>query len=69
MSYPPAMVGSNLSAEEGEKLPDPTLYRKIIGSLKYLTQTRPDISFTVNKLSQLMQKPNRPSHESFEESA
>jgi hypothetical protein len=31
-------------------------YRRIIGSLQYLSLTRPDISFAVNKLSQFMNK-------------
>ena len=31
---------------------DATLYRQIIGSLMYLTNTRPDICFVVNTLSQ-----------------
>jgi len=29
---------------------DPTLYRRLIGSLMYLVNTRPDICFAVNKL-------------------
>ncbi|KAF9683358.1 hypothetical protein SADUNF_Sadunf04G0005200 [Salix dunnii] len=36
---------------------DSTTYRKAIGSLQYLSLTRPDISFAVNKLSQFMHKP------------
>lgn len=33
---------------------DPTEYRKIVKSLQYMSLTRPDISFLVNKLSRLM---------------
>jgi hypothetical protein len=38
---------------------DDTLYRKIIGSLMYLTNTRPDICFAVNTLSQFLVEPRR----------
>ena len=33
---------------------DPHLYRQLIGSLMYLVNTRPDICYTVNVLSQFM---------------
>ena len=33
---------------------DVTLYRQIIGSLMYLTNTRPNICFAVNTLSQYL---------------
>ncbi|KAF2303855.1 hypothetical protein GH714_023898 [Hevea brasiliensis] len=36
---------------------DPTLYRSTIGSLLYLLFTRPEISFTVNRLAQYMHRP------------
>ena len=38
---------------------DPTLFRQLIGSLMYLVNTRLDMSFTVNTLSQLMVEPRR----------
>ena len=38
---------------------NPTLYRQLIGSLMYLINTRPDISYAVNTLSQFItQQPN-----------
>ena len=43
----------------GDKEVDPTLYRKLIGSLMYLVNTRSDICFTVNTLSQFMVEPKR----------
>ncbi|KAM6551428.1 hypothetical protein CsatB_001236 [Cannabis sativa] len=46
-----------LGQDEKEKLADPTLHRKIVGKLQYLTITRPDISYSVNKLSQFLSTP------------
>ncbi|XP_020686245.1 uncharacterized protein LOC110102303 [Dendrobium catenatum] len=36
---------------------DPLLYRQLVGSLQYLTLTRPDISYAVNKACQYMHRP------------
>ena len=41
------------------ELVDPTLYRQLIGSLRYLVNTRPNICFAVNSLSQFMVEPRR----------
>ena len=38
---------------------DPTLYRHLIGSLMYMVNTRPNISFEINSLSQFMVDPRR----------
>jgi hypothetical protein len=38
---------------------DAMLYKQIIGSLMYLTNTRPDIFFAVNTLSQFLVEPRR----------
>jgi hypothetical protein len=42
---------------DGTSSVDSTKYRSIIGALQYLSLTRPDISFAVNKLSQFIHKP------------
>ena len=46
-----------LLADESLELVDVTQYRQIIGLLMYLTNTRPDICFAVNTLSQYLVKP------------
>lgn len=35
----------------GDPIIDPTLYQKVVGSLIYLTSTRPDFSYAVNIVS------------------
>lgn len=44
---------------QGELLSYPTEYRQLLGSLLYLSLTRPDVAFTVNKLAQYMQRPTK----------
>ncbi|OIT04500.1 putative mitochondrial protein, partial [Nicotiana attenuata] len=38
-------------------LDDPSLYRQMVGSLQYLSFTRPDIQFAVNMASQFLHQP------------
>ncbi|GJW18052.1 EXORDIUM like protein 6, partial [Tanacetum coccineum] len=47
----------NLNLTDGEALHDPSLYRKLVGKLIYLTITRPDMSFAAQALSQFSHQP------------
>ncbi|RVX19793.1 Retrovirus-related Pol polyprotein from transposon RE1 [Vitis vinifera] len=53
----PMELNVKLRKEESDLLVDPSLYRKLVGSLVYLTITRPDISFSVQQVSQFLQTP------------
>jgi hypothetical protein len=48
-----------LLVDTSSELIDAMLYKQIIGSLMYLMNTRPDICFAVNTLSQFMVEPRR----------
>ncbi|KAL5579567.1 hypothetical protein UlMin_012009 [Ulmus minor] len=56
----PMEVNVKLSQDDGEELSDPAIYRRLIRKLLYLTITRPDLSYAVNKLSQFLSKPRLP---------
>ncbi|GAA0158433.1 transmembrane signal receptor [Lithospermum erythrorhizon] len=43
--------------EDSHVLSDPTIYRRLVGRLLYLNISRPDLTFSVNLLSQFMQAP------------
>ena len=51
---------SGISLEEGKITPpmDCTIYRQLIGSLLYLTHSRPDICYAMNSVSRYMQQPH-----------
>eukprot|EP00268_Persea_americana_P059265 TRINITY_DN7252_c0_g2_i3.p1 TRINITY_DN7252_c0_g2~~TRINITY_DN7252_c0_g2_i3.p1 ORF type:complete len:904 (-),score=94.40 TRINITY_DN7252_c0_g2_i3:300-3011(-) len=53
----PLEVNVKLRQQDGDLLPDPTFYRRLVGSLVYLTITRPDLSYAVNLVSQFMTAP------------
>jgi len=49
-----------LSANEGDLVEDTTMYKCIVGSLIYMTITRPDLSYVVGVVSQFVQTPGKP---------
>lgn len=55
----PLSTGEKLSLHKGSVLGqnDATRYRSVVGALQYLTLTRPDISFPVNKVCQYLHAP------------
>lgn len=53
----PMATSPKLTLHSGTALDDPSEYRTVLGSLQYLSFTRPDIAYSVNRLSQLMHRP------------
>lgn len=53
----PLVPGSKLDLDEGGERVDETLYKQIVGSLIYITNTRPDLQFAVSLLSRYMSRP------------
>uniref|UniRef100_A0A803R1P3 Reverse transcriptase Ty1/copia-type domain-containing protein n=1 Tax=Cannabis sativa TaxID=3483 RepID=A0A803R1P3_CANSA len=53
----PMCSTTKLSQHTGTPMKNPTMYRSVLGALQYLTMTRPDIAFAVNRLSQFQQAP------------
>nr|KYP44486.1 Retrovirus-related Pol polyprotein from transposon TNT 1-94 [Cajanus cajan] len=56
----PMVAGLKLQPLEGTAHYEITQYRSIVGSLQYITITRPEIAFSVNKVCQYMQAPRNP---------
>ncbi|KAJ8764527.1 hypothetical protein K2173_006267 [Erythroxylum novogranatense] len=53
----PMPTAPTLSKAMGSSHPQPEQYRQVLGALQYLTLTRLDIAFPVNKLAQFMHSP------------
>jgi len=56
----PLPINCKLTAIEGPLIADPSHYRVMMGKLNFLTNTRPNLSFAVQTLSQFMQDPHTP---------
>jgi len=53
----PMEINLKLRKDEGDLLSNLAAYRTLVGSLIYLTNTRPDISYAVQQVSQFMASP------------
>ena len=53
----PVELNAHLTPTRGKPLFDPSLYKRMVGSLVYLTVTRPDISYAVHQVSQYLSVP------------
>jgi histone deacetylase 1/2 len=53
----PMVSSLKLSRFGPDSLPDPHEYRSIVGALQYVTLTRPEIAFCVNKVCQFLSSP------------
>jgi hypothetical protein len=58
--FVPLDLNGKLSADAGEVLKDATMYKKIVGSLIYMTITRPNLNYTIGLESQFMKVPRKP---------
>ncbi|CAL9003639.1 unnamed protein product [Prunus brigantina] len=53
----PMVPGFKLTRDEGGAKVDNTLYKQMVGSLMYLTATRPDLMYTVSLIRRYMEHP------------
>ena len=53
----PMEANINISQDDRKLLENPNLYRRLIGKLLYLTITRPNLAYSVNRLTQYLASP------------
>ena len=51
----PVITSLKLSKDDEGSIVDPTLFKRLVGSLMYLTTTRPDIMYGVSLISRFME--------------
>lgn len=55
----PIVCGQKIGKDEAGEKVDATLYKQMVGSLMYLTATRPDLMFAVSLVSRFMASPTQ----------
>ncbi|GKB98693.1 putative RNA-directed DNA polymerase [Tanacetum coccineum] len=55
----PMVTSSPLSLDDSTVFSNPVKYRQVVGYLQYVTLSRPDIAFAVNKVCQYMHAPTK----------
>ena len=53
-------LNNKISSDDGTPIDDPSVFRRIFGSLLYLTMTRLDISHAIHTVSQFVSDPHKP---------
>ena len=56
-TYTPVATGLKLRKEDKGTKVDPSLFKRLVGSLMYSTATRPDIMYAVSLISRFMETP------------
>eukprot|EP00253_Pinus_taeda_P014191 PITA_14191 len=57
-TFVPLQQNNKLQVNDGSKYADATLYKQLVGSIIYLTTTRPNLAYAVSVLSQFMTQPH-----------
>ena len=53
----PVKLNAHLTPSGGKPLSNPSLYKRLVGSLVYLIVTHPDISYVIHQVSQYLSAP------------
>ena len=64
----PMVPGFKLTKDEDGTKVDSTQYKQMIGSLMYLTVSRPDLMYVMSLVSKYMEKPTELTHDGSEKS-